>query len=525
MKIFTIFIILLLVIISCGRSTPQGSEWLILAGEDTITAAEAGITWNKLSSRSRLSFTSDHNPVGSFVLAVARNRIVEMEISELDITKLDELQLLWSIDLRNRKVTLFRNLVMKEKQSSITGSDIDFYIEHFGETVWFSEIDGDNDDVTKHGPLHLPDQEERIVELLVSIEPGQSELLPDGSVIRLDSMLICSIPEGIPAAGIDDEDIRLLAAGRIAEAECNRFFNELTDDICAELESSTDSLIMYGFATGLLSENDTVFTTPRGIWTVLRFDIEISFESTLRNTQPENPIWLEQFIIYLDKQEYLADLFDQTYPDIGDSLQLLSERELLKLSSDRLYEMYVTDSISISGTDVEEAFLTEIHPVIILEKRIFRFIFLSEGEELEMLRLYGADSLETSGFLDDLPGINSLSSTPGAQISLPLSHENIPCNRGDELFCISLSDTLSWYGPYPLDEPRGFFLARLAGVQPAHEASFEEAFPILKTRLREGGEQVRFTRWMYDLEKKYELRINERLLRDLPEDPGEWSDL
>ena len=509
-------------LVSCGSEAPSGSEWLLSTGGDTVTIREAGQAWWGLQHGERQSFLDSDSPMACFVLSMGRNRLVTLECDRLGIP--DSPVTAARARARNRAVRAshameLRTALIVERMAD---SEVLAWIELSGRSFLASPIDS--------GPsvrlrLHRLSEAE-LRELAVAGE-GDTVSLSRG-MMRIDSVLPVTSPETAPAA--EEPSLtacrRLIAARRAADMLRNDLALAGYDSV---LEQCRPLLEMM--SRGELRASDTVIVLreDRGYpahWTVGELmQVSGTPAAVSRAAGTGSTVRLEEIVRRLLCDHYLSSWLGEQMPQESDSIDELLRGSLMMISADSLYRLCVSDSVSITGHDLQVFYDTMQQPVMIPEKRVFELALIPDESALAGFRRALADG-RASSFLNGFPGPGgAYAASPGSRTSPPLLYEQTPSGLSDALFSLEPSDTSSWVDPCEINDGEGFLTARLVLVIPAHEASLEEAASRIIPRVRSARETERFTEWMVELEERYGLSINERVLSELPPDPGRWTEL
>ncbi len=521
-------VIAAVVTLSCGGSTVDGRTWLVVTGGDTVTVAEAGLAWDSLGEAEREMFTSRDNPVGEFVLALARKRMVFRELEEggwLTAPDVTGQRRWW---LMAEGAAAARQHMRESEARAVSEDDIERFREMMGSVVWYTVSPGPGSQAA--GPAHLPELETALSLTLDTLETGETGVTADGRTLRLDS-LVETEPELVEQTLADTGYVRELAVQRLSQGRVRRWVLETTDSLMALPSVRIDTTALHSLAdyeAGEAEMPDTsviAVSTPRGDFSLGDLMDMTDFHEGRMPVQPSDPAWLlfmsENVILQCRWLEYL----EEWAPEVADSLAAAADRWLVEHATDALYEASVSENVTVTEEALEEQMSRLEQPVMMPERRVLE-IALIPPELMEDYRAAVVDSA-LDRLLPELSGLPWMQGPDPERprVTPPLMRGQVPGGYGDLVFDLPVSDTVSWSGPHPLSESEGSILIRLVEALPERPATLEEAAPVLEEAVRARLEEQATVQWMTELEGEYGLEVNEGALDDLPSDPSLWSAL
>ncbi|NLP04703.1 peptidyl-prolyl cis-trans isomerase [Candidatus Fermentibacteria bacterium] len=518
-------VILASLLASCGRGV-RGDTWLAIVGEDTLTVADAGHAWTELEDAQRRVFTSGENPVGDFVLGMARRVLVERELVRLGYLESEGVAIPALAWARTAMFMAMQDSLRAAEARAVTEEDIEFFRRHLGTTVWYTIIGEEGE--TAMEPAHLAVLGPGRGGALAGLAPGETAPDPLGEgILRLDSMAYTD--SALVAETLaDTQYVEEFATARFAEWRAGRTIDSL---LRSAWEASPPvfhlpafrAFASYARGEAELVPEDTVMVFGPQVWTAGQMRQEVAFEASQRPSNPADTTWLYAFARVLVNRSILSAEYGIVEPEAATELVRESGRVALRIAADSLYDDFVQDSILITEEMLDSAWTAS--PPEVPEKRSLLLALMQTQEEAEAFResLLGgsADSAVSSmGFLGFLSGDG-----PDPHVTRPLMREEIPLGLGDSLFALDPSDRSTWFGPMPNPGTPGWTAFRLESVVPAHTAGGEEARLIVFPQVLEKLRTERTEAWLEALEESYGLRINEQILDDLPADPSLWIEL
>lgn len=519
--------VLLLLISGCfGSSVPAGDTWLIIVGTDTVTVSEIGDAWNRMDQDQRGYFTRNTDPAEQFVLTYTRKLILQLELesegylSDPDIVSRGEA---W---LRLTTVDAAIDYFVSAATRAVSASDIQFYRDHMGKSVWYT-LDPGTDSSVAHGPDHLPELVFELALHLDTLSIGQTGRSESGIAVRLDSVVVTD--SVLVAEALADTVVcNQMATNRIAHGRNTRWMNGIRNTLVEDYSISVDSaalnrLVDFYSGNGELIE-EIVIESDLGNWSAAMLRDEIDFLESKMYVQPASLTWQFYFIDNLSFGVFLAETLQHAAPLLVDSLRVGAESYIFDIASEKLYIAEIFSRVTVSDSEIEEMFCNLEEPLIIEEMRSLQVVMIPE-EDLDDYRTASARG-SIDNYVSTLNGIAYLAAdSANPQITRLLRSSEIPGGYGNEIFLIDPSDTTNWTEPRVLTESGGYVLFRLIDVVPEREALLEEAGIPLEMMIRTGLEEEATIAFMQQLELKYEPLINEEVIEDLPVDPGLWESL
>ncbi len=532
MKIFLTSImaalaVLVFLISGCiGSSAVNGDTWLIIVGADTVTVAEIGDAWNRMNQGNREYITRSADPVGQYIVTYTRKLILQRELESEGYLSDPAIISMGDSWLRLMTVGAALDYFLSTAEAAVTASDLQFYRDHIGKTVWYTLNPG-TDSSAFRGPDHLPELGFELALHLDTLSIGQAGSSESGIIARLDSAVVTD-PALVAEALADTALCIQMATDRIAHARNRRWLNGVRNSMLEEYTISVDSaavsrLVDFYSGNGELID-EIVFESAVGSWSAAMLRDEIDFRQSRMYVQPTSLTWQFYFIENLCFSLFLAETLQQAAPLLLDSLRTEAESYVFDLASEKLYDSNVSSQVTVSESDIEEQYSNLEEPFIIEEMRSVQAVIIPE-ENLD-----GYRTATDSGSIDDyvltLNGIAYLAADSAQpQITRLLRMSEIPGGFGNEIFLIDRSDTTNWAGPFELTEGTGYILFRLIDVVPEREALLEESRIPLEMMVRNRLEEEATIAWMQQLELKYEPMVNEEAIENLPVDPGLWPSL
>ena len=507
-----------------GSSAATGDTWLIIVGTDTVTVSEIGDAWNRMGQEQREYFTRNADPVGQYILTYTRKLILQRELetegylSDHDIVSRGDS---W---LRLMTVETALDYFISTAEAGVTISDLQFYRDHIGKTVWYTLNPGTDSSVF-HGPDHLPELSFELALNLDTLSIGQAGRSESGITARLDSIEVTD-PALVADALADTAACNRMATARIANGRNRRWLNGIRNSLAEEYSITVDSaavtrLVDFYSGNGELID-EIVVVSDQGNWSASMLRDEIIFLQSKMYVQPSSLTWQFYFIENLSFGVFLAETLQQAAPVLVDSLRTAADSYMFDLASEKLYDTVIISRVTVSESDIEEEFINLEQPLIIEEMRSVQAgIIPPDNLEDYRVALSNGNIDDYVSTLNGFPYLAADSTRP--QITRLLRMSEIPGGLGNEIFLIDRSDTTSWAGPFVLTESTGYVLFRLIDVVPAREALLEDARIPLGMMVRNRLEEEATIVWMQQLELKYEPLVNGEAIENLPVDPGLWT--
>ena len=521
-----ISIAMVLVATGCFGSGTTGDTWLVMAGEETLTVADVGMEWDELDEANREVFTRKDNPVGEFIVALARKHLLQQEMRAAGY--LTDRALIARRDawLRYMAVESARVYYSDLHASDVTEDDIAYFVDNMGLTVWYTLHPGTPEE-SVHGPEHLPEIEFTLATLLDTLDAGESGICSSGLPVRLDSLVL--MDSALVASTIADSAYcREFVLSRLSIARTNRWLEGIQETLVEDYSVTVDSaallrLTAYYADSLALQPAEVVITSDLGNWTAQDLADYLGLLSTRMYTQPFSAEWQAGFVENLLLHSVILEIFEAEAPGIIDSLGMEADAYMYDLAAELFYDDMVTSSVEMVEADVQEQFSSMSELPTMEETRVFRLTVIPPDRLPEYRQAKSSGSLDT--FVESLDGYLSLcADTADVQVTRPLRIGELPAGLGTELFLAEPSDTM-WIGPLATDTGTGYTLVKLLEVIPGEPATLEDIRSVVEMAARRRLEEEATVRWMQQLEESYGLQINEEALDGLPPDPGLWSDL
>lgn len=520
MKISAPVLILVLVLTACGG--PKGADWLFRTTTDTMTVNKAGELWSGLEPGERAVFTGEAEPAHEFLLAIARRSMLDSEIAESGLLfspRVLRFEIAW------QRSTSFIALADSLPARIVRGydeSDIAFFREHMGKTVWFTDMSSG----VQNGPHHLPELPRELTTALSNAAVGES-VTAGGVVFRLDSL------EGTDStlladALADTANIRRLALSRLSSAEAQRAISQAEQQALST--TTIDSSLVLTFAavagdieSGAFDPDQVVLDCPLLNLTAHDLFWEISFTSRSTPVSPGSSTWLLNYLRNLVRLSAGAALFREEWPDETEGIVTASREFGRQTALEALYDERVRSRVTVTDSMMEAEFQGLAEPLLYPEQRVLEMGSVS-AEKLPDLRqaLQNEDHRTVRNLLEPYstwPGFDT-----GSLLSIPVTATKVPEAMGGIVFSADPADSVTWYGP--METSHGSMMVyRTAQTLPRRPATFEEAREWLEMTVRSRLEEARTLEWMGELKADNRLELNEELLPELPADPALWTEL
>lgn len=505
----------------CGDTSSGASQMLAMIGNDTLSVSDLAKAWSELETEQREVFMSGSSPSRDFVETFLRKELLLRELDVLgymDDTSLSAFGESW---FRIENAILTARLLQAENEAGVTPEDLAGYRANPWRDVWFTVRPGSPEEVS------YTDVDMRALPLdlyrhLDSLSPGNSGTNISGTVVRLDSIA--------PPRPIQDADAAENADSidtwRIANQRVRLFMIEAQTSAKREYSVSIDSAALERFALNTVSidnikSESIIIRSGFRNWTAAELRYEVDFLNTMMPTQSNSFDWLCFLIDGIILHSRLLEYAEEHYPGSLDSLRIERDAWLENLALDRMYKALISDRVEVGEADIEEQYALLEEPFILEERRVLETAVIPSAALAEYeRRAIEGDIEEMIAGLQPLQRLSDDNSNP--RISRPLRLVEVPAELGSVVFQLTLSDTISWKGPYPIDEVDGYILFRLAGIVPAREAGMDEIIFDLEVMARRRIEERATEDWLLELEEQYDVVVNEEVLNSLPKDPGEW---
>lgn len=460
-----------------------------------------------------------------FTLSLARKDLIIREIHRLDYLQRSDIVSLGNAHIGMEASLHVRDSIFADAEESVTAEDIEFFMNHMGRTVWYTSSPGSSIE-EKYGPSHLPELPRDLAVHLDSMNVGDEFSLSDGTLIRLDSVVVTD-PELVAESLEDSNRVTALAVQRISSASGKTDIDRITDSLLSAADpyiyaEAVDNLLLYYSGLQELVPGDSVVVSSREIMSAMDIVQEIEYQSGFYPVKPSDPDWLEWFINNTVLNDALRQYYEAAYPEEYAELLTEGDEWILGIASDRLFEDEVYSFINVIPQLLQDEFnsLTEI-PTIPETRSIQCVQVVSDNVEAYETALAEGNSIGPIISRCNFWTILSKDDPP-SNITRPLLREEIPGNRGDEVFALQPEDTLSWSSLSVLYEGYMYLAFRLVSVHAPHEAIYQELEPDLYQIVSARLIAERTDIWLEELGEEYSLTINENILSTLPSDPALW---
>ena len=517
------FMVLCLLAFACGGGETV-SGWLAVAGRDTVTAADASRIWLEMPESSRQLYLEKEDPAGDFLASIVTRSMLEGEMERLSIDTLSEIVSSGDALITRRSLPALSRLLKETAMDEVTERDLELYRRYMGNTVWITLTDSLGR--WSPNPIHLPELPERLAEAVAEMEPGET-LAMDGELrITLDSLRTTS--RELVEAELRREDLDRHAADRIASTRASirmqLIWRRITEAGAVRIDSTAlQRLADHYAADRTLITDDTLLSISDFTLTSADVAGAVYYERNFVPVSPANPVWLREFCMTILRREAAARALYEMYPERINDFRGDADSVRTAASADWLYRTFVSDSVSMSRSDLESLYV-EIGPELsVSETRSVLALNLDSEDDLVDFRTAVAN-----GTIEDeldsfkaFPSLSADSSNP--LLTRPLLPSEVPGGLGETLFALSTEDTTTWLGPAPYAAGMGHTAVRLAAVHPEHAPDFDEAIPVLEEILSAELENSAYNEWIADLKLIYRPKINTELLQELSKNPAEWG--
>ncbi len=521
----TASVVLLLFLNACFGSSVDNSTWILIVRDDTVSVGQLGEAWLEMDSLHREYFLSKDNTIGEFIVAYGRRVILEKEL-EAEGYLIDPLFLSFRNSwLMVENTAAAKKLLVEREAAEVTESDIQFYGERLGRNVVYTVNPGSENELYV-GPVHLPDLRRELALHLDTLSFNEIGTDESGLLVRLDTLIMVDSVL-IRNALSNPATVRDMATSGLSEARFNRWAQSISNRIYSDYSVTVDSIEVENFVQHLIGNTDmsddvVIVESDFGIWTVKNLEDEVLYLDTRSDFQPRSSVWIRDMIQVLLIQCYFYELMQVEAPEILDSLRVESETYLLSFTSEKYYDNMIRSNIIVTESDIVYEYETLEEPFMIEEKRILQAAFIPAERMDDFQQAVYKEELEE--FISELDGFRYLAAdTTQIQITRPLRFSEVPGGHGEKVFLLDPSDTTSWLGPVRVFADEGSALLRLVEVIPSRVATIDEVrrtlWNMAMTRLHEQAT----VELIQELEEKYILIINEKILDELPSDPGMWA--
>lgn len=520
MKISALVLVLVLVLTACGE--PKGTDWVFRTKSDTMTVREAGELWSGLEPREMAVFTGLDDPAREFLLAISRRSMLDSEIAEsglLSSTKVLRYEIAWQ---RSARFLALADSLPARIVRGLGESDIAFFREHMGATVWFTDMSTG----TQNGPYHLPELPRELTTALSAAVRG-GLVTAGGAVFRLDSL------EGtdstlLAEALADTANIRRLALSRLSSSEAQRAISHAEEQALSQTTIDTTLVLAFAAAggdieTGAFDPDQVILDCPFMNLTARDLFWEISYTSRSTPVSPGSTTWLLNYLRNLVRLSAGAALFCEEWPEEAEGIVTASHGFGRQTALDALYHERVSSMVAVTESMLEAEFQGMAEPLLNPEQRVLEIGSVREEALPDMRQaVQNLDNETIKSLLQPYstwPGFDT-----GSLLSIPVTAIQVPEAMGGIVFSADPADSVTWYGP--METSHGsMMLYRTVRVLPRMPATFGEAREWLEFTVRSRLEEARTLEWMEELEREKRLELNEELLPDLPADPALWTEL
>lgn len=520
MKTSVLIAALVLVLAACGE--PKGTDWVFRTTTDTVTVLEAGGLWSDLDPMERAVFSGADDPVREYLMAIARRSMLDSEIEASGLLSSPQVLRYEGAWQRSAQFMALADSLPSSLARELGESDIEFFREHMGRTVWFTDISSG----TPNGPHHLPELPRELTIALSTAVPGTTVAV-GGASIRLDSLEETDSTL-LAEALADTANIRRLALSRLSSAEAQRTISSAEQQALSETTIDTTLVLAFAasegdIASGTFDPDGIILDGPAISLTAADLHYEISFTSMSTPVSPSSTTWLFHYMRNLVRLSAGAALFAGQWPQEAEEIMTASREFGRRTALEALYTERVRSLVSVTDSMLEAEFQGLPEPLLYPEERVLEMGSVGE-EDLPALRqaLQDGDNETVRSLLQPYrawPGFDT-----GTLLSVPVTAGQVPEAMGGPVFSLDPEDTVTWFGPTETSHG-SLMVCRTARTLPRRPATFAEAREWLEARVGARLEEARTAEWMEELETDYRLEYNEELLPSLPADPALWTEL
>jgi hypothetical protein len=485
---------LLLALAACSRAPEAG--WLVTAGSDTVTVAEAAAEWERMPEQNRSGLEASGSPAEGLADYLAGRAALRLHALSTGFTGDESADTRARAWLRENSADMAREAALIRETALVDSADLAFYRRNEGLMVWFTmERTG------PMGPLSLTDLPRDLADALARTPQGGSAEVPSLGTVRLDS-LYDNMPGDFPVTEPDSALAAMIGYGRqrflylAALSEIRRDPLTVVDPAILDPEAAPPDSGRVVLAFSLDS------------WTYGRWTDEMDYLSRRDPYFAANPRRADQLVEKLLMDTFHENMLGTENPQLADSLATETERVRENAVLEQLLESRLDSVVTITPEEIHREYLALPEPVTVPELRLFRTA-ASGVEDLPSLRAAAA--------VGDLPGERP----EDPFFREPVPRSGIPGPLAEALFGIPAADTLSWHGPFQFRQDT-WLAFRLVQAFPARPATEEELRPGLEMSARSRLEAEETARWLGELRERYGVRVNAALLESLNPDPGTW---
>lgn len=515
-------ILLAAMISGCGSQPVESSTWLMVAAGDTLTVGELGEAWSGFDDDQRSIFLDKENTVGEFIVTYGRKILLQKELESggyLEDPALVSLSESWA---RERMGEELRRKMYSAHEAAVTQEDVDFFMENLGRNAFFT-TDPEQDDRVSYGPVHIPSLPDDMIGLLDSLTPGATGTTESGMVMRLDSIVMMDSATMAPILA-DSAALRAHIISSIANRRFEEEYEALRESLVSDLNYRLDTTALSSIGADTLDPSTVVMRSDVAVWTMEDFLNELNYYSSNYSILNEADMnWLATLAELIHYNRYAMGIIREEYPGVLDSLEAERESYLLDIASESIYADSIKSGVTVTEEAMRDLFENMEEPLTIPEKRVLQAVRMPRDTLAVWLDL---PQDEQDELMSRQQGFANLAADPALpQITKPLTISEVPGFNGEDVFLMDPTDTTTWLGPKQLYGSDEISMFRLLEVIPERNATFEEVEDQLRIMTRNRLEEQATVEYMRRLEERYGLVINDGILRQLPEDPGLWSDL
>lgn len=500
----------LMLVLSCRES--NASHWLIKTSNTEITVSAAGKLWDNLDQNTKASYLAEDSPVGSFVSALGRETIILHEIDNdtyLHSPVIENMTRCW---VRSASVAAYSDSLSLSIQREITETDLLNYKNLLGAIVWYSS----NSEAV--GPVRLPDLPWDLAFAFDSMTTGDAVLI-EGIAYTLDSTVTT------PHRSMDENPIstareNTFAISNLTRSRTERNIQLLTAEALKTLTVDTAHVSTYCTRRNSVDDQTILASWNGGTITAEEFDGITAFIALGQPTYPNSSYWVNHNLRAQAGLIHMETVYSNLSPQGYASIQQRAEEFAVSQAGDLLYIDNITNTIVITDSMIIAAYSRMDSVPVLPETRVFESIAVpcSLGEEA-LAELNNDDSL----YLSSHTGYSEFLLPEHNTLSRPVTRSELPLEISRVLFEL---DEIGqrWYGSSAIGEDM-FIIYRLTEILPPHHLTFDELNKSLRLNTIIHCEEQRTMEWICELERRYNLQINNQILGDLPPDPSQWSSL
>jgi hypothetical protein len=221
--------------------------------------------------------------------------------------------------------------------------------------------------------------------------------------------------------------------------------------------------------------------------------------------QAQDPEWIAGYCNILGLYDIMAtaatEMGMDTLPEVRSRVRQAREQYLLDLYHDSV----ITPRIQVTDSMLTAAYENQEEPVTVPERRVFDLLMAQGQEELERL-----DSLVEAGdpFVEGAFSPHPMfSESEGSYRTRPMEPGELPVQIADSLMGVPEGELVR----FDIGESTAA-LFRAGEVVPAREATYEEALPEIRRRVRTALEEEAVSALVDSLRQVYDYTINKDLI-------------